>query len=58
MAFGHSNAPEAMAKCMEFFAQQVDVSTALIGDIGAVVGTHAGPGATGIAYFVAEERLK
>lgn len=54
VAFGHSNAPEAMAECMEFFSAAVAGTQRITGDIGAVVGTHAGPGATGLAYFVKE----
>ncbi len=52
ISFGHSNAPEAMEECISFFADRLDTEHALRSDIGAVVGTHAGPGAAGIAYFV------
>lgn len=52
VAFGHSNAPQAMADCMAYFAAETQGMTVLPSDIGAVVGTHSGPGATGIAYFV------
>lgn len=52
IAFGHSDCPEAMAAICEAFAGlSGDVPQALTSDIGAVVGTYAGPGATGIAYF-------
>lgn len=51
VAFGHSNAPTAMEECMEALSGQVDTARALRSDIGAVVGTHAGPGAAGIAYI-------
>lgn len=51
VAFGHSNAPEAMAECIASFNGRLDTEHALRSDIGAVVGTHAGPGATGIAYI-------
>jgi len=52
VSFGHSNAPEAMAENMSFFADwSVRAPLVCTGNIGAVVGTHAGPGATGLAYF-------
>jgi DegV family protein with EDD domain len=54
VAFGHSNDPEALSACMEFFSAYVDTKSCVVGDIGSIVGTHAGPGATGIAYFAAE----
>jgi DegV family protein with EDD domain len=54
VAFGHSNAPKAMEECMDFFSARLEGTRCFTGDIGAVVGTHAGPGATGIAYFAAE----
>lgn len=52
VVFGHSNAPEARDECMAFFYSAVDGAQTLTSDIGAVVGTHAGPGAAGLAYFV------
>ena len=54
VAFGHSNAPEAMAECQAFFADMIGAATVYASDIGSVVGTHAGPGATGIVYFRAQ----
>ncbi len=52
VAFGHSNAPEAMAECKAYFAAWAAQAPLICeGNIGAVVGTHAGPGATGVAYF-------
>lgn len=52
VGFGHSNAPEAMAENMAYFqAWAAQAPLVCRGNIGAVVGTHAGPGATGIAYF-------
>lgn len=54
VAFGHSNAPEAMAECQPFFADMIGDATVYASDIGSVVGTHAGPGATGIVYFRAQ----
>lgn len=44
--------PDALAECQAACAELTDVSAAGLGSIGAVVGTHAGPGAAGIAYFL------
>lgn len=52
VSFGHSNAPEAMEECMAYFAHKTAGAQLCPSDIGAVVGTHVGPGATGLAYFV------
>lgn len=52
VAFGHSNAPEVMEACISCLADQLDGEVVLRSKIGAVVGTHAGPGAAGVAYFV------
>ena len=52
VSFGHSNAPEAMEACMAYFAPKTAGAQLCPSDIGAVVGTHVGPGATGLAYFV------
>jgi DegV family protein with EDD domain len=54
VAFGHSNDPEALAACMDFFSPYLNTHTAHLGDIGSIVGTHAGPGAVGLAYIEAE----
>ncbi len=55
IAFGHSNCPQAMEECMAAFAAYIESAPYVhAGPIGSVVGTHAGPGATGIAYFVKE----
>lgn len=52
VAFGHSNAPEVMADCMEAFKPQTQGAPLIVTcDIGAVVGTHVGPGAGGLAYY-------
>lgn len=55
VAFGHSDAPQAMAECKAWFQPFFPGATILEGEIGSVVGTHAGPGATGLAYFVKAE---
>lgn len=54
MAFGHTDAPEAMAAIKDHFLPILHPQDVLEGPIGAVIGTHAGPGATGFAYFVKE----
>ena len=53
VGFAHSNAPEAMAVCRELVEPALPGGQpVLLGSIGAVVGTHVGPGAAGVAYFV------
>ena len=50
--FGHSNAPDALAECRAAFAGLAPgVESAPDSPIGAVVGTHVGPGAAGMAYI-------
>ena len=52
VAFGSSDSAEAMAECEEFFRPVIGDTPFSECDIGSVVGTHAGPGAAGIVYFV------
>ena len=54
VAFGHSNAPQAMETCMEALSNTLPTDRVIRGGIGAVVGTHAGPGAAGVAYIAAK----
>lgn len=54
VAFGHSDSPALMAECEDYFRERLPGMEALESDIGSVVGTHAGPGCAGIAYFVKE----
>lgn len=54
VAFGHSDAPAVLAECRAHFVEKLGLTSWLESDIGSVVGTHAGPGAAGIAYFVKE----
>ncbi len=54
VAFAHTDAPELMAECEAFFLPLLPSVQIREGEIGSVVGTHAGPGATGIAYFTKE----
>lgn len=51
VAFGHSDAPEIMAECEAYFLARLPGAAYSESDIGSVVGTHAGPGCAGIAYF-------
>lgn len=53
VAFGHTDCPEAMEAVEAVFADAAaQAPTVYRREIGAVVGTHAGPGAAGIGYFV------
>ena len=53
LALGHTDCPEALAAVTEGFSD-LSLQFAAVSScgIGAVVGTHAGPGAAGVAYFV------
>ena len=54
VSFGHADAPQVMAECEANFQALIPGMEALESSIGSVVGTHAGPGCAGIAYFVKE----
>lgn len=55
VAYGHSNSPERVPLCMEALKDVLPQSRPpLMGSIGAVIGTHVGPGAVGVAYIAAE----
>ena len=51
VAFGNADSPELMQKCIEWFQPLIGSKDMLLGEIGSVVGTHAGPGAAGVAYI-------
>lgn len=51
ISFGHSNAVERMNSCMEYMKPYLKTEDYILCNIGTVVGTHAGPGAMGIAYI-------
>lgn len=52
LALGHTDCPEALAAVTEAFSDLMPRFAAVTScEIGAVVGTHAGPGAAGAAYF-------
>ncbi len=50
MVFGHSNAPEGAQALRELLAEHMDTGDIPLQMIGSVVGTHAGPGASGVVY--------
>ncbi len=55
VAYGHSNSPERVPVCMEALKGVLPQGRPpLMGSIGAVIGTHVGPGAVGVAYVAAE----
>lgn len=52
VAYGHSNSPERVPACMEALKDVLPQGRPpLMGSIGAVIGTHVGPGAVGVAYI-------
>lgn len=53
VAFGHSNAPALLEECRSYFTPLIGTDRLVSGGIGCIVGTHAGPGATGFAYVEA-----
>lgn len=53
LALGHTDCPEALEDMEKGFSDLAEkFSEVESREIGAVVGTHAGPGAAGVAYFV------
>lgn len=54
VAFGHTNAPEALRETVSFFTDSLGITEYFEEDIGLIVGTHVGPGAAGIAYIAKE----
>lgn len=55
VGYGHSNSPERVPVCMEALKDVLpQVQPPVLGSIGAVIGTHVGPGAVGVAYIAAE----
>lgn len=53
VTFGHSNAPALLEECRAYFTPLLGTDEVDCGGIGCIVGTHAGPGATGFAYVEA-----
>lgn len=55
VGYGHSNSPERVPVCMEALKGVLPQGQPpVMGSIGAVIGTHVGPGAVGVAYIAAE----
>lgn len=53
LALGHTDCVEALDAVAEGFSDLAPKFASVFScEIGAVVGTHAGPGAAGVAYFV------
>ena len=55
---GHSNVPIAMQDLRAVIESQMKLDIAGSCDIGPIVGTHAGPGCTGIAFIAADTPSK
>lgn len=53
--YGHADAKASMEEFVRRSQEYTKECTTAYGEIGAVVGTHLGPGAVGIAYVVQEE---
>ncbi|MGN1103926.1 MAG: DegV family protein [Candidatus Coproplasma sp.] len=51
MFYAHSNCPERLATFMATVSAKTDVKTTDVSLLGPVVGTHAGQGCVGLAYF-------
>lgn len=55
VGYGHSNSPDRVPMCMEALKSVLPQGQPpVMGSIGAVIGTHVGPGAVGVAYIAAE----
>lgn len=54
ISFGHSNTPAALKETVDYFTGLFPIKDYFEADIGITVGTHVGPGASGIAYFAKE----
>lgn len=54
-AYGHSNSPQRVPLCVEALKGVLPQGRPpVMGSIGAVIGTHVGPGAVGVAYIAVE----
>ena len=49
--FGHSDFPEALEELKQLAFEQLEIGESFACDIGPIVGTHAGPGAVGLAFI-------
>ncbi len=50
VGFNHSHVLDDMRECMDYFAQNVDLTDTVSGEIGPTMGTHFGPKGIGLAY--------
>jgi DegV family protein with EDD domain len=51
IVLGHSNAPDLMQGFIDVLSADISLEPKVVCDIGAVIGTHAGPGCVGLAYI-------
>ncbi len=51
LCFGHSDCPDRLADFMSAVKSRTEIKTDAIYELGPVVGTHAGQGCVGVAYF-------
>lgn len=51
LVLAHSNGPEVMKEFIESISASVNINPYIQGEIGCVIGTHAGPGCVGLAYI-------
>ena len=49
--FGHSDAPDLVQTLCELATERLGLTDTRLSGIGPVVGTHAGPGCTGVVFF-------
>ena len=54
ISFGHTDAPKQMDKYIEHLKPNLGDAVIHIGYIGSVIGSHAGPGAIGVAFIIKE----
>lgn len=51
ISIGHTNDLKRVESFVEMFKFHYDIKVSRIDEIGSIIGTHAGPGCVGIAYF-------
>jgi EDD domain protein, DegV family len=51
VAIGHSNNPLRLSELIEFFRPYLETAEVITGNLGAVIGSHIGPGGIGVAYI-------
>lgn len=55
ISFGNSVAKDLMAETIEAFRQRYDGLSVISTDLGAVIGTHVGPGVVGVGFVMPQE---